>query len=155
MYLPYQLIKERCEYQDLVFPWHEKTLCNGMSYGLGPAGYDVRIKQSVYLKAGGFHLASTIEHFNMPDDIIATVCDKSSWARIGVCVQNTVIEPGWRGYLTIEITNHTQYDRVIHAGSPICQILFCFLAEPTQMPYDGKYQDQADVEVPAIFEGEA
>jgi len=85
-------------------PFHERIVSNGMTFGLSPAGYDVRIAETVTL---GFHgkargmwrntpsvLASTIEHFNMPDDCIAYVKDKSTWARRFVLVQNTVIEPG-------------------------------------------------------------
>ena len=61
----------------------------------------------------------------MPSDVLGQVCDKSTWARRGVAVQNTIIEPGWRGYLTVELTNHSGepfgvadlapwYDRVEH-----------------------------------------
>ena len=69
----------------------------GVSYGVSSAGYDVRIAQDVLLWPGRFVLASTIEKFCMPDDLIGIVHDKSTWARRGVAVQNTVIEPGWNG----------------------------------------------------------
>jgi dCTP deaminase len=93
----------------------------------------------------------------MPNDVIAFVNDKSSWARQGLAVQNTVIEPGWRGYLTIELSNHLpcslmpgereqhSYDgNTIHIfrGDPIAQIVFHKLDYPTEKPYEGKYQDQ-------------
>ena len=65
----------------------------GLTFGLGPAGYDVRIAETVFLwKPLSLRLASTIEKFNMPNDVLATVTDKSTWARRGIFVQNTVIE---------------------------------------------------------------
>ena len=83
----------------------------------------------------------------MPNDVIAIVHDKSSLARRGVAVQNTVVEPGWRGYLTLELTYHQPWWKLWRAlhfkkGSAIAQIVFHFLDAPTQRPYAGKYQDQ-------------
>lgn len=154
MILPYQMIKRRCLEEDLITPWTESGVSQGMTFGLGPAGYDARIAQSVYIPAHGFVLASTVEHFEIPNDLLPQVVDKSSWARMGLAVQNTVAEPGWRGYLTLELTNYT--DEYIHIlkHSPICQIIFHVLAEPTQKPYSGKYQDQGQGPVPSIFEGD-
>ena|SRR5690606_24355311 len=143
-------------------PFNERTIHKGMTFGIGPAGYDVRIAETVELGAqrtsiGTFHapkstLASTIEHFAMPDDCVAYVKDKSTWARRFVLVQNTIIEPGWRGYLTLEITYDGEDGIVIEAGSPIAQIVFHKLDEPTEAPYKGKYQDQAAGPQPAIME---
>lgn len=124
-------------------PFFERTVHNGMTYGLGPAGYDVRIDQQVMLsKVSRAVLASTVEHFNMPSDCIAYVKDKSTWARRFVLVQNTVIEPGWRGFLTLEITYEGGGIEIIDKGSPIAQIVFHRLDEPCESPYSGKYQDQ-------------
>ena len=123
-----------------VEPFCERTQHNGMTYGLGPAGYDVRIAETVTV--GRFVLGSTVERFNIPNDVLAQVCDKSTWARRGVAVQNTIIEPGWRGYLTIELTNHSDAPIEVRAGDPIAQIIFFRLEEPTALPYSGKYQDQ-------------
>jgi dCTP deaminase len=123
-------------------PFCERTLHKGMTYGLGPAGYDVRIAEDVIIAAGRFVLASTVERFNIPNDVLAQVCDKSSWARRGMAVQNTIIEPGWRGHLTIELTNHGDTPVAINAGDPIAQIIFFRLEAPTVLPYAGKYQDQ-------------
>lgn len=152
MILPYQHIRSRCQIDGLITPWSERTKEHGMTYGLGPAGYDVRIADSLMLFPGAFRLASTIERFNMPYDLIAQVCDKSTWARKGICVQNTIIEPGWHGYLTIELTNHSESAIEIKEGAPICQIIFFELAFPTYLPYQGKYQDQPNHAVEAIEE---
>ena len=123
-----------------------------MSYGLSSAGYDVRLKRGVYLKPGQFRLGSTLERFSMPNDVLAIVHDKSTWARRGIALQNTVIEPGWRGWLTVEITNHGEEEVRIPAGAPIAQIVFHKLLEATQQPYAGKYQDQEDMPVEARLE---
>lgn len=125
-----------------VEPFSERTVQDGMTYGLSAAGYDVRIDQDVRLLPGKFCLASTIERFTMPNNVIAFVHDKSSLARRGLAVQNTVIEPGWCGYLTLELTNHSDTPIHIMRGAPISQIVFHWLDEPTQQPYDGKYQNQ-------------
>lgn len=125
-----------------VDPFCERTVLHGMSYGVGAAGYDVRVAESVLLLPGAFALASTMERFEMPDDVLGIVHDKSSWARKGIAAQNTVIEPGWRGFLTLELTNHGNETILILGGSPIAQIIFHRLEEPADAPYSGKYQDQ-------------
>jgi len=132
-------------------PFSERTRCenSGLTYGLSAAGYDVRIKQGFQLQPGDFVLASTVEHFNIPTDCIAIVHDKSTLARLGLAVQNTVAEPGWRGYLTLELTNHNVYPITLFPGQPIAQILFHKLDVPTDQPYAGRYQDQEDYPVPA------
>lgn len=130
-----------------------RTRFNGLTYGVGPAGYDIRVSEYIDLWAGRFVLASSIERFNMPLNVLGIVHDKSTWARKGVCVQNTVIEPGWRGYLTLEITNHGgEYIRIDN-GTPIAQVIFHLLDESTHNPYEGKYQDQPSGAQEAIFEG--
>ena len=134
-------------------PFCERSKAFGMSYGLGPAGYDVRIAESMLLPPGGFALASTMEHFDMPRDVLGTVHDKSTWARMGLAVQTTVIEPAWRGILTLELTNHGREALSIHAGCPIAQIILHLLDKTTEMPYEGRYQNQtAGPQVPLFIE---
>jgi dCTP deaminase len=135
-----------------VSPFCERTCHNGMTFGLGPAGYDVRLAETVVVGAK-FVLASTLEHFDMPTDLLGQVTDKSTWARRGVAVQNTIIEPGWRGYLTVELTNHGGEPIEIQAGDPIAQIVFFRLEAPTERPYQGKYQDQEAGPQPARLDG--
>lgn len=139
-----------------VTPFHERTKEFGMSYGLSAAGYDIRIAETLILHAGEFSLASSLEKFNMPNNVLAYVKDKSTWARQGLTVQNTVIEPGWKGYLTLELTNHNLFhqakDIQLIKGMPIAQIVFHKLMEATEQPYDGKYQNQpAGAQLP-LFE---
>ncbi len=148
MILSAQTIRKRA----LIRPFHERTVVNGMSFGLSSCGYDVRIKQDMIVPVGRFKLASTIEHFWMPNDIVGRVHDKSTLARLGLAVQNTIIEPGWRGHLTLEISNNGYRDHKLEAGQPIAQIIFELLDEPTEQVYNGKYQDQADEPVEAKLE---
>ena len=126
----------------MVSPFYERTQVNGLSFGLSTAGYDVRIAEEIWMWPGRFVLASTIEHFDMPDDLLAIVHDKSTWARRGLTVQNTVVESGWKGYLTLELTLHSWRPIRLRAGDPIAQIVFHKLDEPTELPYSGKYQNQ-------------
>lgn len=125
-----------------VEPFFERTAHNGMTFGLGPAGYDVRIAETMTILPGEFMLASTVERFTMPTDHLAMVADKSTWARKGLAVQHTVIEPGWRGWLTLELTNHGPAPISLTTGDPIAQIIFHQLDEATELPYEGRYQDQ-------------
>lgn len=138
-----------------VAPMCVRSKANGMTYGVGPAGINLRIREDVILNVGGFVLASSLERFEMPMNLLGVVHDKSTWARLGLCVQNTVIEPGWHGYLTIELTNHSQSPLEIKAGTPICQVVFHVLDEQTELPYEGKYQDQKKGVQEAILESDA
>ena len=129
-----------------------KVRAHGVSHGMSEAGYDIRIKQSVTLHPlRRFALASSVERFDMPDDLIGIVHDKSTWARRGVSVFNTVIEPGWQGYLTLELVYHGWRPLHIPAGAGIAQVIFHRTACPAR--YDGKYQGQPDRPVAAILEG--
>lgn len=150
MILPSQEIEK---HRYMVEPFHKREVHNGMTYGLGPAGYDVRIAETILLKPGAFALASTIERFRIPDHIAAFVLDKSSWARRGLSLFNTVLEPGWQGWLTLELANLSRNEIKIESGSPIAQIMFQQLLAPTEQPYKGKYQNQGVGPQPAIEEG--
>ena len=130
----------------ILSPFAERTQDKrtGTSFGLSACGYDIRLDQQVVLYPGTFVLASTLEQFSMPTDVVGVVHDKSSWARKGIAVQNTVIEPGWRGFLTLELTNHGTRKLLLPEGTPIAQVLFHQLDAPTDQPYPegAKYQDQ-------------
>ena len=113
-----------------------------LSGGLSPAAYDCHAAQKLVLKPRASGLAVTVERFDMPHNLQAEIKDKSSWARNFASVYNTVMDPGFRGWLTIEVTNNTDYTLVFEEGDPICKLVFYWLDEPTEMPYAGKYQDQ-------------
>lgn len=131
---------------------HEKRYFKGFSWGLTECGYDIRIKQSVWMFWGRrFVLASSIERFKLPPDIMGRVMNKSTWARLGVdASMGTNLEPGWEGYLTIELRYVRKRPLFIPAGVGIAQVIFETLAQPAS--YDGKYQGQPDQPVEAKFE---
>lgn len=134
----------------LIEPCHMPyTDVHGNSAGLSACGYDLTLAQSVRIKSGGFLLASTAERFYLPHDVVGIIHDKSSLARRGLVVQNTVAEPGWRGYLTLELTNHSPEELFFAQWAAICQVVFHLLDQPTILPYKGKYQDQPQEPVPA------
>lgn len=101
------------------------------------------------IQKGRFTIASAIEEFHMPQDLVGVVHDKSTWARHGLSVFNTVIEPGWKGFLTLELVYHGNDVLHIPAGCGIAQILFSRIAN--EGSYDGKYQNQDDRPVAAIM----
>lgn len=152
----------------IVDMYDTKLRSSGVSHGLAEAGYDIRIKQNVIFLpdgpsmkiyvdavdrwdycAGRFTLASAIEEFDMPVDLVGVVHDKSTWARQGLSVFNTVIEPGWKGFLTLELVYHGTEELHIPAGSGIAQVLFHKVEVPAE--YSGKYQNQIDEPVQSIF----
>lgn len=140
------------EFDLAISPFCYRAIANGMSFGLSACGYDLRIKEELALGAGGCALATTMEYLRLPYDLRGVLADKSSWARRHISVLNTRFEPGWRGYPTIEICNHSGVVIRIPAGAPIAQIEFALLDKATEQPYDGKYQDQMQEPVGAIDE---
>jgi len=146
--------------------YNYKRRTHGVSHGLSEAGYDICLKQDIRFARsfdnimyhtiddkrhlGNFAIASAIEEFIMPNNLVGVVHDKSTWARQGLSVFNTVIEPGWEGFLTLELVYHGSEPLELPAGAGIAQVLF---HETTcQVSYDGKYQNQEDRPVSAIFE---
>lgn len=152
MILSYQTIKALGKQGLLVTPMEPRTRIHGLSYGLGPGGYDIRVAEGFTMWPGRFKLASSVEQFRMPDNVTGMVCDKSTWIRRGLSVHNTVIEPGWSGYLTLELKMVGWGWARVHAGSPIAQIVFSFLDNYTEAPYRGKYQGQPAGPQKAILE---
>lgn len=127
---------------NLVYPTNRHRDRNGNSCGLSACGVDLTLDGTVHLPPGGFALAAAKQLFDIPPDVMGVVHDKSSLARRGLAVQNTVLEPGWRGYLTLELTNHGNETFDLLPGDAICQVIFHRLDAHTDLPYDGKYQDQ-------------
>jgi dCTP deaminase len=152
-----------------------------ISYGLGSFGYDIRIddefriftdvhsteinpkefNEEAFVKVQGdsclippnsFCLGKSLEKFDMPDDLFGLVVGKSTYARCGIIVNMTPIEPGWKGFLTIEISNTTPLPARIYADEGIAQVVF-FRGERPITTYgdrNGKYQDQEGIEVAKI-----
>ena len=153
-----------------------------ISYGVSSYGYDVRVgdefkvfsnvfnaivdpknfdpKSFVDIKAdvciippNSFALASTIEYFRIPRDILTICLGKSTYARCGIIVNVTPFEPEWEGHVTIEISNTTPLPAKIYANEGIAQVLFFKGEEEPQVSYKdkgGKYQAQRGVTLPKL-----
>lgn len=141
-----------------------KRTVNGVSHGLTECGYDIRLAETIHFTGknnggllpmvrvthsdgrvvdqnGYLALGSSMEEFDMPAHLMGRVLNKSTWARKGLDASMTTnIEPGWRGFLTIELIYHGMDDLIIPAGSGICQVIFETIAEAAV--YRGKYQNQ-------------
>lgn len=93
----------------------------------------------------GFVLAQTVEYFHIPTDVAVTCIGKSTYARNGIIVHVTPLEPGWHGYVTLEISNVTNEPVKIYANEGICQFIFNLMISPCRTSYadrGGKYQGQ-------------
>ena len=100
-----------------------------------------------------FALACTVEYFRIPRDILVICLGKSTYARCGIIVNVTPLEPEWEGQVTIEISNTTPLPAKIHAHEGICQFLFLQGNEPCETSYAdkaGKYMRQRGVALPRM-----
>jgi len=164
----------------MIAPFVERGVASGKSYGLSACTYDCRIAQDLTLEPLPFALidkalrehfdharpfnprllanvryralASTIERFALPITLCGSVLDKSSYARVFITAFNTHLDPGWQGWLTVELVNLGETIVSYRMGDPVCQIKFEWLDEPTELPYRGKYSDQPAHPVESIHE---
>lgn len=99
----------------------------------------------VVIPPNSFALANSVEEFQIPDDTLGIVLGKSTYARCGIICNVTPLEPGWRGFVTIEISNTTPLPARIWCNEGICQVLFFQAEERCEVSYadkKGKYQNQ-------------
>jgi dCTP deaminase len=176
-------IKRLALEQQMIEPFVDEQMRLGViSYGLSSYGYDVRVgdefkvftnvfntvvdpknfdpKSFVDIKAdvcvippNSFALASTIEYFRIPRDVLTICLGKSTYARCGIIVNVTPFEPEWEGHVTIEISNTTPLPARIYANEGIAQVLFFQSDEVCAVSYKdkkGKYQAQRGVTLPRI-----
>jgi dCTP deaminase len=153
-----------------------------ISYGLSSYGYDVRIadefkiftninhtvvdpkdfdpRSFVDVKAkeciippNSFALARSVEYFRIPRNVLVVCVGKSSYARCGIIVNVTPLEPEWEGIVTLEVSNTTPLPARIYAGEGIAQFLFFEGNEPCETSYadkKGKYQAQQGLTLPRL-----
>lgn len=156
-----------------------------ISFGVSSYGYDVRVSRkfkiftnvygsiidpkkfdpsafvdieadSCVIPPNSFALAETVETFEIPRDILATCLGKSTYARCGIIVNVTPLEPEWRGKITMEISNTTPLPAKIYANEGIAQILFLRADKVCEKSYadkKGKYQDQKGLTLPFVVGG--
>jgi len=100
---------------------------------------------------GSYVLGHSVETFRIPDTTLGICLGKSSYARLGIIVNVTPLEPGWEGQVTVEISNHTPYHVRVHAGHGISQFVFLDNDVPPQRSYKhrgAKYHGQRGVVLP-------
>jgi dCTP deaminase len=110
----------------------------------------------VVIPPHGFALAESHEMLEIPADCIGLVVDKSSYRRCGILMGATVLEPMWRGVVTLEITNATPLPAVVYPGEGIAQCLFLRGEAQCLVNYadkKGRYQDQEGLTFPFIPTG--
>ena len=167
--------------QGMIKPFIQKQVRKGkISFGLSSYGYDARVsnefkiftnvnsgivdpkvfkKESFVTKKGkeciippnSFALARTIEYFKIPRDVLTICLGKSTYARCGIIVNVTPLEPEWEGHVTLEFSNTSNLPAKIYAGEGVAQMIFHQSDEKCEVSYkdrDGKYQGQTGVTLP-------
>ncbi|HLB61859.1 MAG TPA: dCTP deaminase [Actinomycetota bacterium] len=117
---------------------------------------EVTDEEPFILHPGEFVLGSTLERVAIPDDIVARLEGKSSLGRLGLLIHSTAgyVDPGWDGYLTLELSNVANLPITIYPGMKIGQISFFRLTSAADVPYGakGKYQGQRGPTASRFFE---
>lgn len=153
-----------------------------ISYGVSSYGYDMRISRefkvftNVYnamvdpknfddrsmvametdiciIPPNSFALARSVEYFRIPRDVLVMCIGKSTYARCGLIVNVTPLEPEWEGHVTLEISNTTQLPARVYADEGVAQVLFLAAEEVCETSYadrDGKYMRQTGITSPRI-----
>ena len=176
-------IRNMAKSHEMRNPFEENQIRdNKISYGLSSYGYDARVsnefkiftnvnsevidpknfKQSNFISKkvseciippNSFVLASTVEYFKIPNDIMVICLGKSTYARCGIIVNVTPLEPGWEGYVTLEFSNTTPLPAKIYANEGAAQFIFLKGNEKPEVTYadrDGKYMKQKGVTLPKV-----
>lgn len=180
---PDHWIRRMCQDHAMISPFEENQVRNGViSYGLSSYGYDIRVADEykvftnvhmpiidpkqfdpmcfVDIKAdvciippNSFALARTVEYFRIPRNVLSICVGKSTYARTGLVVNVTPLEPEWDGYLTLEISNTTPLPAKIYSNEGIAQLLFFESDEVCEVSYadrKGKYLHQVGVTPPRL-----
>ena len=112
---------------------------------LGGAGYDLRLAEDMTLLAGKHRLVATMERVDLPDDLAGTLHIRSSLARAGIIASLALVDPGFRGQLTISLYNAGSTQLSMGKGERFVQIVLHSLSAKTQRPYSGKYQNSQGI----------
>ncbi|MDR1551721.1 MAG: dCTP deaminase [Holosporaceae bacterium] len=172
----------------MIRPFADRLVQRGIvSYGVSSYGYDARVADEFkiftnvdnaivdpknfsdssfvdrrthccIIPPNSFTLARTVEYFRIPKDIFVLCVGKSTYARCGIIVNVTPLEPEWEGHVTLEFSNTTQLPAKIYANEGACQFLFFQIDEVCEMSYKdrgGKYMGQCGVTLPKICENES
>jgi len=107
----------------------------------------------IVVPPNSFALAETVERFDIPRDLLVLCVGKSTYARCGMIVNVTPLEPEWRGRITLEISNTTPLPAKVYANEGIAQLVFLRASRPCAVSYadkQGKYQDQDGLTLPRV-----
>lgn len=181
--MPDHWIREQSQNHQMIDPFHEKQKGQGIiSYGLSSYGYDARLADEFMIftnvdnaivdpknfdessfverktdvciiPPNSFALCRTMEYFKIPEDVLVICLGKSTYARCGLIVNVTPLEPGWEGQVTLEISNTTPLPAKVYANEGICQFLFYKGDTPCEVTYAdraGKYMGQKGVTLPRL-----
>lgn len=181
--LPDHWIKEKALNEEMISPFESSLKKEGIvSYGLSSYGYDARLSDEfkiftnvnssvvdpknftqdnfVHKKTdicvippNSFVLGRTVEYFKIPRDVLVICLGKSTYARCGIIVNVTPLEPEWEGHVTLEFSNTTPLPAKIYANEGVCQFIFLKADSPCQTSYKdrkGKYMNQIGITVPKI-----
>ncbi len=181
--MPDRWIREQATQKGMIEPFVETQKREGViSYGLSSYGYDARVADEfriftnvdsaivdpkdfradsfvtrtvpvAIIPPNSFALAHTVEYFRIPRDVLVICLGKSTYARCGIIVNVTPLEPEWEGQVTIEISNTTPLPAKIYANEGICQFLFLQGAGEPEVSYKdkaGKYMHQRGVALPKL-----
>ncbi len=110
-------------------------------------------RQYVIIPPNSFALCETVEYLEIPRDVLAICVGKSTYARCGLIVNVTPLEPEWRGKVTLEISNTTPLPARVYANEGIAQLLFLKgdkVCEKSYADKEGKYQDQGGLTLPKV-----
>lgn len=181
--MPDTWIREQAETKGMIEPFVDRQERDGViSYGLSSYGYDARVGDefkiftNVYnalvdpkafdpkgfidvktdvcvIPPNSFALASTVEYFRVPRDVLVICLGKSTYARCGLIVNVTPLEPEWEGHVTVEISNTTPLPAKVYANEGLCQFLFLKGEGTCATSYadkTGKYMGQRGVTLPRL-----
>ncbi|HJS86687.1 MAG TPA: dCTP deaminase [Acetobacteraceae bacterium] len=118
-----------------------------------PTSFVDRVGEVCIIPPNSFALGRTVEYFRIPRDVLVICLGKSTYARCGIIVNVTPLEPEWEGQVTIEISNTTPLPARIHANEGICQFIFLQGNESCETSYAdraGKYMRQQGVSLPKL-----
>ena len=131
-------IRKMSKEYKMISPFEEKqVICKSISYGLSSFGYDVKVSHK----------------FKIPNYVLVICLGKSTYARCGIIVHVTPLEPGWEGYVTLEFSNTTPLPAKIYANEGVAQFIFLKGNEKPEVTYadrNGKYMGQTGVTLPKV-----
>ena len=116
-----------------------------VSFCLNPAGYDLRCSKTLVLKPKQYMLVATLETVELGLNVVAFMHIRSSLAREGIIGSFAVVDPGFRGQLTLNLQNIGNKEIILNQGERIVQIVFHHLGTSAKKGYNGSYQNSKGI----------